>query len=327
MFDQQKRYTDCADRNGREKVHSFQFLRRQGENPPFNFDQGAIGQASDPGPSQAQPSAFVNVNHASNHGLGLLLRQGALILCGLVLALPAAAQSISIYQATSPTSAQFNNINPRYNAWTVMYNYSGSGTFSIELDCAKDATPAGGTPAPGSYSACTNTVTGTNPSTSPNYGYITFVGYTPWLKLNLTAISSGNMTAVAVPFVPADPESGGGGTSKNNCDPSTSQLTVTTATISLSSSGLTQIIPATSGHKVLICSMGVSFASGVNFQLETGTGTNCGTSTAALTGTLQAITGLTLDSTASILTTSGVAVCANLGSSVTGGGWVTYAVD
>ena len=250
-----------------------------------------------------------------------------------LLSAPAFGQSsgfIQIYQATAPgTSANFSNINPKYNAWTVMYNYSGSGSFSVELDCAPDATVAGGTPTPGSFAACTNTVTGSNPSSSPNYGYITFVGYTPWLQLHLTAISSGNMTAVAVGFLAADPEgaSGGGGTAKQNCDPSTSTLTVTTATIALSASGLTQIIPATASHKVLVCSMGVSFASGVNFQLETGTGSNCGTGTTALTGTLQSITALSLDSTASILTPVSVAVCVNLGASVVGGGWVTYATD
>ena len=267
--------------------------------------------------------------------LGPFLRSAKTISIALaLLSAPVFGQSsgfIQIYQATAPgTSANFSNINPKYNAWTVMYNYSGAGSFSIELDCAPDATVAGGTPTPGSFAACTNTVTGTNPATTPNYGYMTFVGYTPWLRLNVTAISSGNITAAAFGFVAADPESGGGGggSAKQNCDPSTSSLTVTTATVTLSSSGLTQIIPATSGHKILICSAGISFASGVNFQLETGTGSNCGTSTTALTGTLQSITAITLDSTAAILTpTVSQAVCANLGSSVTGGGWVTYAVD
>jgi hypothetical protein len=124
--------------------------------------------------------------------------------------------SLTIYQATAPVSYQFNNTNPRYNAWTVMYSYSGSGTFSVELDCAPDATIAGGTPTPGSYTACTAT-TGSNPSTTPQYGYMTFIGYqtslgsAPWVKLNLTAISSGNMTVFATGFTAADPESGTGG--------------------------------------------------------------------------------------------------------------------
>ena len=316
------------------KVHRIETLRRESESSVSDFDYRIFWDRADVKP--ASERAFENVNHlfdllpagGPTQALKLLRTIG---IC-LSLTLPLAAQqgSITLYQATSPVSSvNFNNTNPRDNSWTVMYNYSGAGSFSIELDCAPDATVPGGTPTPGSFAACTNTVTGSNPSSSPNYGYITFVGYTPWLQLNLTAISSGNMTAVAVGFLAADPEgaSGGGGTSKQNCDPSTSPLTVTTATIALSASGLTQIIPATASHKVLVCSMGVSFASGVNFQLETGTGTNCGTGTAALTGTLQSITALSLDSTASILTPVSVAVCVNLGASVVGGGWVTYATD
>ena len=142
-------------------------------------------------------------------------RQRMKIFALLLIAAPLYAQgSLTLYQATSPQLTVFNNTNPRYNAWTVMYSYSGSGSFSIELDCAPDATTAGGAPTPGSYTACTAT-TGSNPSTTPQYGYITFVGYqtslgsAPWVKLNLTAISSGNMTAYAMGFNAADPEGGG----------------------------------------------------------------------------------------------------------------------
>ena len=137
------------------------------------------------------------------------------ILALLLITSPLYAQgSLTLYQSTAPTSTVFNNTNPRYNAWTVMYSYSGSGSFSIELDCAPDATVAGGTPTPGSFTACTAT-TGSNPSTTPQYGYITFVGYqtslgsAPWVQLNLTAISSGNLTAFAMGFTAADPEGGG----------------------------------------------------------------------------------------------------------------------
>jgi hypothetical protein len=329
----QERRTAAADLDVTQEVHRIEALRGKSEFPVLDLDYRTFRDGSDAKPAGGR--AFKYVDHLPDLLAVPVRKQAPKLLrtigiC-LALALPLGAQqgSITIYQATSPgSSANFNNTNPRDNAWTVMYNYSGSGSFSIELDCAPDATVAGGTPTPGAFTTCTNTVTGTNPSTSPNYGYITFVGYTPWVQLNLTAISSGNMTAVAVGFLAADPEgASGGGTSKQNCDPSTSPLTVTTATVALSASGLTQIIPATASHKVLVCSMGVSFASGVNFQLETGTGTNCGTGTAALTGTLQSITALSLDSTASILTPVSVAVCVNLGASVVGGGWVTYATD
>ena len=159
----------------------------------------------DHGPARARrqgPVLSTFLRSAKNIGIGLLFATTCAFGQG---------GYIQIFQAQAPaTSAQFNNTNPKFNAWTVMYNYSGGGTFSVELDCAPDMTTAGGAPTPGSFAACTNVVTGNNPSTTPAYGYMTFVGYTPWLQLNVTAISSGNLTVVAVAFDPADPESGGG---------------------------------------------------------------------------------------------------------------------
>jgi hypothetical protein len=205
--------------------------------------------------------------------------------------------TISLYQQTAPVaSANFNNINPRYNAWTVMYNYSGSGSFSIELDCAPDATTAGGTPTAGSFAACTNVKTGNNPSATPNYGYMTFVGYTPWLKLNLTAISSGNMTAVAVGFTAADPESGGGsggcvGTTGTPCivagptpagsAPTKNPVMVAgidgtdVRTLLTDATGRLQVLPSTDGNPQPIIAgtsqAAVSISSGTDVVVVTGT--------------------------------------------------------
>jgi hypothetical protein len=326
----------------------------------------------------------------------MLLKSAKNISLALALTFPAFPQGlIQMYQVITPTSSTFNNINPRYNAWTVMYNYSGGGTFSIELDCAEDATVAGGTPTPGSFSACTAT-TGSNPSTTPNYGYITFVGYTPWLKLNLTALSLGNMTAVAMGFQAADPESGGGGsggcvgTATTPCvvdgpnspgsastknpvqvagNDGTNVQFISTDTsgrskvvgaaavgaspsgnpvptavldgagkvitptypnlnvaVSLSSSGLTQLIALSGSTVIRVEHVSVSFQSAVNFQLEYGTGSNCGTGTTALTGVYESVVGVALDFDLGTLNIpSGNALCANLGASVTGGGLIVYA--
>ena len=187
-------------------VHYFAGYRVswQAENTPVlsGFTSNNERHAPDLRPARARRQGPVRTS---------LLKSAENIGIGLIFAATLAAQqgSIQLYQVIAPASQQFNNTNPRDNSWTVMYNYSGAGSFSIELDCAPDATVPGGTPTPGTFAACTNKVTGNNPSTTPNYGYITFVGYTPWLRLNLTAISSGNMTAVAVGFTAADPESGG----------------------------------------------------------------------------------------------------------------------
>jgi hypothetical protein len=93
------------------------------------------------------------------------------------------------------------------------------------------------------------------------------------------------------------------------------------AAVSLSSSGLTQIIAA--GSSVTVVShLSLSFASGVTVQLEYGTGTNCGTGTTAYTGIYQNVATIALD--VPFLVPSGKALCVSLGASVTGGGVVLY---
>jgi hypothetical protein len=94
------------------------------------------------------------------------------------------------------------------------------------------------------------------------------------------------------------------------------------ASVSLTSSGLTQLIAASGSEVITVNHFSIGFASSVNFQLEYGTGSNCGTGTTAVTGVYQVIQGLALDVPLAI--PSGKALCANLGASVTGGGFIIY---
>ena len=307
-----------------------------------------------------------------------------------------------LYQETAlGTSAPFNNINPKYQSWTVMYNYTtgGTGDFSVELDCAPDATTPGGTPTPGAFTACANTGTGTNPSTQALglYGYITFVGYTPWLKTKINSIGGGSITVIAVGFNPSPPDSlssGGGGcagTASTPCvvagpnapgaastknpvqvagNDGTDVQSIKTDTsgrtqvvgasavgvapagdpvpvanvdggglaiiptyctlsapVSLTTSGLTQLVALSAGKQIRICHISIAFATAETFQLEEGTGSVCAGGTAALTGVYQAVLTLALDfpsGTLNALTSN--ALCANLGSSVVGGGVILYAL-
>lgn len=92
--------------------------------------------------------------------------------------------------------------------------------------------------------------------------------------------------------------------------------------ISLSSSGLTQIVAPSGGHGTRVFHYSIAFASAVNFQLEYGTGPECETGTTALTGVYQSITAIAIDVPFSIPTNQ--ALCANLGSAVTGGGTIEF---
>ena len=262
------------------------------------------------------------------------------LICLAVLSFPLFAQSTKVTPdctlgasfTTTGSSSDYDNRSgnsansgPPCTLWALTWSAQSAVTsLTINIEGAPDSN---GTP--GSFASLTSAAT--FPSGKVTYDMTGAGSYSPWMRITVSAVGAGGAINAVLNGWREDPASIGGGggssTTTNNCDPSTSTLAVTTATITLSSSGLTQIVAASSGHKILVCSMGVSFQSGVNFQLETGTGSNCGTGTAALTGTLAYITGLALDSTASILTPVSVAVCVNLGSSVTGGGWVTYAVD
>lgn len=92
--------------------------------------------------------------------------------------------------------------------------------------------------------------------------------------------------------------------------------------IALTTVGLTQLIPLSGSTVITIGSYSVAFASAVNFQLEYGTGSACGTGTTALTGVYQSILTVAIDDPIEV--PAGQAVCANLGASVVGGGVMMY---
>jgi hypothetical protein len=98
------------------------------------------------------------------------------------------------------------------------------------------------------------------------------------------------------------------------------------AAVSLTSSGLTQVIALSGGKSIRIAHFSIAFASGVDFQLEYGTGAACGTGTTALTGVYKNITTYAYDAPAGapLPIPAGNALCVNLGASVTGGGLVQY---
>lgn len=100
---------------------------------------------------------------------------------------------------------------------------------------------------------------------------------------------------------------------------------VTSAAITLTGSGNTQIIAAPGAGQLRICHISLGFASAVGVKLTNGTGANCGTGTADVTGVYQNITGLALDFVAGpLLVPTTNALCVNLSAAVNGGGVVSY---
>jgi hypothetical protein len=94
--------------------------------------------------------------------------------------------------------------------------------------------------------------------------------------------------------------------------------------VSLSSSGLTQLIPLSGSTSITVGGFLISFASAVDFQFEYGTGSNCASGTTAITGVMKSVLTVAIDQTLAFKVPAGQALCANLGSGVTGGGLITY---
>jgi len=233
--------------------------------------------------------------------------------------------------------------------WSLVWSAEPVVTsLTIKIEAAPDSNGI-----PGTFTAIASG--STFPSGKVNIA--TSTGYYPWLRVSVTAIGSsgaitgvlngwrdnadtigggggggGGCTAPCVVIGPADVGSASGGAPVQiaGTDSSDNIITPTfcnlSTPITVSSSGLTQILALSGSTVIRICNIAVAFASGVNFQLETGTGTNCSGSTAALTGVFQSVLTVALDFNSGTLNgPAGRALCINLGAGVTGGGVLNYA--
>ena len=85
-------------------------------------------------------------------------------------------------------------------------------------------------------------------------------------------------------------------------------------------SGNNQIVALNASGPMVICHISFNASTAVNIKLTTGTGTNCGTGTADLTGLYYNATGLVLPA---FRIGTGVALCINFSGTVSAGGMYT----
>lgn len=101
------------------------------------------------------------------------------------------------------------------------------------------------------------------------------------------------------------------------------------AAITLSAAGDTEIIAASGSTTIRLCHLSVSWdtATGVDVKLTSGTGSNCGTGNAAVSGLYKGISSIILQpgADAAIRGPAGGAVCLNQSAAIAAGGIVVYA--
>lgn len=236
---------------------------------------------------------------------------------------------ISILNSSiTAVSANFDNRDLRCVDWTVTVNFQGFATASVELDSAPDAN---GTP--GAFTTFSGTVLlGTNPVSSftQNSATILLNGYVPWLKLNFSAKTGvGTMTVMAfgnrpAPFTifksttQASNITQLGGVNVFNCNKQ--------ALFNLASSGNTQIIAASGTTTVFICHIDIAFSAPVDLKITQGTGANCVTGTADVTGLWKSITQVAMDygPFSPLQGNASQAICLNPSANTAGGGTVIF---
>jgi hypothetical protein len=229
--------------------------------------------------------------------------------------------------------------------WRVLYFVDGFSAVSLKVDAASDSSGS-----PGAWSTFPGTpADGVNPNTSAAWAATRLLGAPPWISVVLTSASgSGSITGVLYGCKQPGCSSAGNppaSTSPAPCPGTVSSPCVTAAESSagavvtdfvcdqispftITGSGLNQIIAATTGKTIHLCYLGFSNSAGSNVTIESGTGTNCAGSTVANSGTFQNVSvydvGYTPRSAPKFA--SGSAVCLNMATSVTFGGWALYAV-
>ena len=226
-------------------------------------------------------------------------------------------------------------------SWTLVYNATGFTGLTLTFQDAP------GTITPGSFVTYSGTVdTGVNPNTSTTGAVTTFSNgtvSTPYLRVALSGLTgTGIVQGVFYGWRTGSGGGGGGGGSgcpgtvmtpcitgaQNSSAAAVTDFTCDqSAPISISGSGLTQIVAASGSTQVRICHVNFSNSGTSNVTIEYGTGTNCGTGTTATSGAYQSVLAVALDFTPRDALTfpAGKAVCLNFASSVTSGGLVSYA--
>lgn len=215
------------------------------------------------------------------------------------------------FTGVSVTSQTLDNRTKACNTWTVAYLSNGWATVSLTLQSAPDSSGSAGT-----WATFTGpVVSGSNPLTSVTYGNSTLSGYVPWVRVvaSVTGIT-GTINGVVMGWATPRPIV-------------TSTGCVNQSAVTLTGSGNTEIIAAASGKAVRVCELYVTAASTEDIKLTQGTGANCATGTADITGLFRATADLKLNSSNGIRGSTGQAICINQSGAINAGGIVIYALE
>ena len=239
--------------------------------------------------------------------------------------------------ANSPTSPNngLDNRTQGCTTWQISYSNSGFSALSLVLQSAPDNNGV-----PGTYVNFAGTIlVGVNPNTTTTQAYTQFTGANPWVRVRLDSVTgSGKVSGAAYGWrIPsANNATPSGGTSNVNISQVGGVAVVSgvpiipictsQAAFNLSGSGDTKIITGVAAQQIHVCHISFSTNAAEDIKLTSGTGTNCGTSTADVTGLYKSVTGLALDTLGVLTAPASTDLCINQSAIQPLGGIVLYSV-
>lgn len=224
------------------------------------------------------------------------------LLLATALTLTASAQSIApgssgslspdCYVSTvTPISAtgiysQFNNVKSACTTWILFYQTSSNvNSLSIQIESASAGS--------GSMQAGTFAVLG-EASTTSGSGQITSLGNPGWVQVNLSTFGTSSGTGV-ISWVLAGWRSTGPlnttGTGSGTAGGAGYQLTTcdSVAVVNVTAAATTQLVALVAARSIRVCALVITASATGTAQFKNGTGSNCGTGTASLTGAMAVL--------------------------------------
>jgi hypothetical protein len=236
--------------------------------------------------------------------------------------------------ATGATTS-FDNRTSRCAYWRLTWEVYGAG--AAVSGTFQDAPSNNAGTAAGTFVTFAGTTqSGSNPSTAVN-STGTYSGFYPWVRVNFTSLTGSYRGTLLGWKEPSATSSGGGGgvashvivdsgnINVDNFPAALACATDATSTLAVSFttlSGSQQLVAASGSTRIYVCSILVTSDTTVNLKLVTGTGSNCGTGTADLTGPFTSVIGFGYGN--QFRTAASQALCLNTSASASGGGLLVY---
>lgn len=235
------------------------------------------------------------------------------------------AFNITAQLGTGPVAGGYDNRQIGCNSWQLQYQAGGFSAVALAIQSSVDSGTFGTMPGTAIFGTNPLTSTTTASNLIQTYG----ANFPAFVRVQATtATGTGTIRGVLLGWRAAGfaGTTAGGGTGTNGVVVG-SGCTLQQP-INLSASGNTRIINAGGTGTIHICEISFSSTAAENIQFTEGTGTNCGTGTANVSGSYQSVQSIVLDPqvTAPISTqTPGDDFCINQSAAQVTGGLVIYA--